>query len=67
MTFLSKLILYEGEAGGKLVDLSEVVGKDSHKGGIFAVSWSPDSKQLLTSSGDKTVKIWDVEAQKVVQ
>ncbi|RIA95643.1 WD40-repeat-containing domain protein, partial [Glomus cerebriforme] len=62
-----KVLLYEGETGEKLVDLSKIVGDDSHKGGVFAVSWSPDSKQLLTSSGDKTVKIWDVEAQKVVQ
>lgn len=67
MIFFIKLFLYEGEGGEKLVDLSKVVGKDSHNGGIFAVSWSPDSKQLLTSSGDKTVKLWDVEAQKVVQ
>ncbi|CAG8683644.1 6320_t:CDS:10 [Funneliformis caledonium] len=62
-----KVILYDGDTGEKRIDLSEVVGKESHKGGIFAVSWSPDSKQLLTSSGDKTVKIWDVEAQKVVR
>ncbi|CAI2177466.1 20100_t:CDS:10 [Funneliformis geosporum] len=62
-----KVFLYDGDTGEKRIDLSEVVGEESHKGGIFAVSWSPDSKQLLTSSGDKTVKIWDVEAQKVVR
>lgn len=26
----------------------------------FQVSWSPDSSQLISASGDKTVKLWDV-------
>ena len=42
-------------------------GKDNqHKGGIYAVSWSPDGKQFLTSSADKTCKIWDYESGQVV-
>ncbi|RHZ52609.1 hypothetical protein Glove_460g59 [Diversispora epigaea] len=62
-----KVFLYEGKTGSKLCDLSGIVGGDGHKGGVLAVSWSSDSKRLLTSSADKTVKIWDIEAQKVVQ
>ncbi len=37
-----------------------------HTGGIYCVSWSPDGSQVLTSSGDKTCKIWDVETGKSV-
>lgn len=27
---------------------------------VIQVSWSPDSTQLISASGDKTVKLWDV-------
>lgn len=30
------------------------------------MAWSPDSTRLLTSSGDKTCKLWDVETKSVV-
>ena len=30
------------------------------------LSWGPDSKQVLTASGDKTCKLWDVTTLQVV-
>lgn len=42
------------------------IGSPAHSGGVYAVAWSPDSRQLLTSSGDKTAKLWDVETRQVV-
>ncbi|KAG9306599.1 hypothetical protein G9A89_004796 [Geosiphon pyriformis] len=62
-----KVFLYEGKTGEKLLDLSETVGVDSHKGGIYAISWSSDSAHIITSSADKSAKIWDISAQKIVR
>lgn len=32
---------------------------------FFQLSWSADSKSLLSASADKTAKIWDLEANTV--
>lgn len=37
------------------------IGSPAHKGGVYGISWSPDGKQLLSCSGDKTCAIWDIE------
>jgi WD40 repeat protein len=34
---------------------------------IYAVVWSPDHKQILTSSYDKTIKLWDVASGNMVR
>ncbi|XP_026081526.1 WD repeat-containing protein 1-like isoform X1 [Carassius auratus] len=52
-----QIFLYDGKTGDKLGSLG---GEKAHEGGIYAVSWSPDSTQLISASGDKTVKLWDV-------
>ncbi|KIJ24762.1 hypothetical protein M422DRAFT_39024 [Sphaerobolus stellatus SS14] len=41
--------------------------ENAHEGGVFAGSWSPDSKSVLASSAYCTVKIWDIETRKASQ
>lgn len=40
-----KGIIYDGKTGEKIGELS---AEDGHKGSIYAVSWSPDGKQVKT-------------------
>ena len=59
-----KLFLYNGSDG-------EVIsGPDfgtSHKGGVFAVEFSKDGKDLISVSADGTCKLWDVSSTKESQ
>ncbi|XP_050206641.1 actin-interacting protein 1-2 [Mercurialis annua] len=52
-----KGMLFDGKTGEKIGELSS---EDGHKGSIYAVSWSADSKQVLTVSADKSAKIWEI-------
>lgn len=54
--------MYDGQSS----DLVGEVGSPAHGGGVYGVSWSPDGKQLLTASGDKTARLWDVETRQMV-
>uniref|UniRef100_A0A453H576 Uncharacterized protein n=1 Tax=Aegilops tauschii subsp. strangulata TaxID=200361 RepID=A0A453H576_AEGTS len=36
----------------------------AHNNAIFDVCWIKEGSQLLTASGDQTVKIWSVENKK---
>ncbi|XP_077459914.1 WD repeat-containing protein 1 [Stigmatopora argus] len=58
-----KIFIHEGVNGELVTSLG---GDVAHKGGIYAISWSPDSSQLISASGDKTVKLWDVGARTAV-
>ncbi|KAL1497641.1 hypothetical protein ABEB36_008566 [Hypothenemus hampei] len=60
--FDGKVFLYDGASS----DLVGEVGSPAHAGGVYGVAWSPDGKQLLTTSGDKTAKLWDVETRQIV-
>ncbi|KAH9417552.1 WD repeat-containing protein 1 [Dermatophagoides pteronyssinus] len=56
--FDGKMFLYNANDYSKLGEFTEK--KPAHAGGIYAISWSNDGKQILSSSGDKTCKIWDI-------
>lgn len=43
-----KGIIYDGKSGEKIGELSS---EDGHKGSIYAVSWSPDGKQVSLELG----------------
>ncbi|KAI8973908.1 WD40-repeat-containing domain protein [Pilobolus umbonatus] len=58
-----KLFLYDGKTGDHLAELS--TAENTHQGGIFSISWSPDSTQILSSSADCTAKIWDINTKSV--
>eukprot|EP00069_Balaena_mysticetus_P000659 bmy_14636T0 len=58
-----QIYIYDGKTGEKVCALG---GSKAHDGGIYAISWSPDSTQLLSASGDKTSKIWDISVNSVV-
>lgn len=53
------IFLYNGKTGEETCTLG---GGKAHKGGLYGLSWSPDSKFLLSASGDKTAKVWDIAA-----
>jgi WD40 repeat protein len=53
-----KMQFYEGATGDLLGEVS-----NAHAGSIYSASFSADSTKLLTSSADKTVKLWDVETR----
>ncbi|KAK3758037.1 hypothetical protein RRG08_006616 [Elysia crispata] len=57
-----KLHMYDGTTSDYIAEIGE---PKAHAGGIYAISFSPDSKQLLSVSGDKTAKIWDLESRVV--
>ncbi|XP_014231667.1 actin-interacting protein 1 isoform X2 [Trichogramma pretiosum] len=60
--FDGKVYLYDGTSS----ELVGEVGSPAHQGGVYGLAWKPDGTQLLTCSGDKTCKLWDVETRTLV-
>lgn len=48
------------------IDGSEVARLNGHVGDISSFSWSSDSRTILTSSEDKTSKVWDATTGKTI-
>ncbi|KAI6233829.1 Actin-interacting protein 1 [Aphelenchoides fujianensis] len=64
-----RVVFFEGTDGtkvGELVD-SSVKGEAAHSGGVFALAWCTCGKKIATASGDKTVKIWNVESRELLK
>lgn len=58
-----KCFIHKGGEEGELIGmLNEPAGK-IHKAGVYGISWSADSKHLMTASADKTVKIWNLDEE----
>jgi len=47
---------------GELIDTKD----EAHSGGVFGLDFSPDSKEILTVSADKTAKLWNVETRELI-
>lgn len=60
--FDGKVFIYDGATS----DLIGEFGSPAHKGGVYAVAWKPDGTQLLTCSGDKTCRLWNVETREMI-
>ncbi|KAI9262025.1 WD40-repeat-containing domain protein [Sporodiniella umbellata] len=60
-----KIFLYDGKTGDTV---DELIDDDlAHDGTVYAISWSDDSTQLLSSSADSTAKIWDIKTKTVLK
>ncbi|GAC94402.1 hypothetical protein PHSY_001973 [Pseudozyma hubeiensis SY62] len=61
----SKVFVYDGKTGDTVIELS-AKASGGHSGTIFAVDFSPDSKNIATAGADGFVKVWDIAAEKLV-
>lgn len=57
-----KLFIFDGKTGEIMFELrSAGEASSAHNGGIYSLCWDPTSQMILTVSGDKTAKLWNVE------
>jgi WD40 repeat protein len=56
-----RLIVFDGKTGDKLYEVNNASGGPAHAGSIYSLCWDPSSKLILTVSGDKSAKLWNVE------
>lgn len=58
-----RAIIFNGESGAKEGEF----GNPTHKGGIYGLAFSGNGQHIVTVSGDKTAKIWEVASRQLVQ
>jgi len=39
---------------------------DGHVGPVYLISWSVDSRYLVSASQDSTLKLWDIKTRKLM-
>ena len=62
-TFFALLfLLYTGLVWGQVPRLVVPVG---HTNSVTSVAFSPDGRYVLTSSADKTAKLWDLNGHEI--
>lgn len=62
-----RVLLFEGLEGEMNGELTDPQCKNAaHGGGVYSLSWSPDGSRLVTTSGDKTAKLWEVSSKRLV-
>ncbi|KAF0982040.1 hypothetical protein FDP41_011901 [Naegleria fowleri] len=57
-----KVLIFEGKTGEKLGELSQT---NNHKLSIYGLAYL-DNKQIVTASGDKTVKLWNIDTKECI-
>ena len=61
----SRIVVYDGKTLEVKREIDDTVA-DGHKAAIYAFSFSPDGKQIVTAAGNKQCKLWDLAEGKVV-
>lgn len=65
--FLNSNLSAKSESGRNSDTLLYFKSLDAHRGGVFAVAYSPAGKWMASCGLDATVKIWDVQTNRILK